>query len=232
MDLITRFQELVAQMPEILQPLIVALAGAVPFIEGEGAATIGIVGGLHPAVAITAGAIGNFLCVFVLVTTSSKARSVVVSRRRRAAESRRGPHRRRSRTGRGRTGRRVRRSRRERQEVRPQGQVPERARPLRRARREPARPPSTTHPVHRHHARQLRCEQGAGAVLAGTRHRRMVHPDRRCRRRRHASRRLKWQNSTTGRTSNQGLQRESPAGGRSSIGQTKSCDLAVTDSER
>ena len=78
MDLITRFQELVAQMPEILQPLIVALAGAVPFIEGEGAAAIGIVGGLHPAVAITAGAIGNFLCVFVLVTTSSKARSAVV----------------------------------------------------------------------------------------------------------------------------------------------------------
>jgi len=89
MDLITRFQELVAQMPEILQPLIVALAGAVPFIEGEGAAAIGIVGGLHPAVAITAGAIGNFLCVFVLVTTSSRARSALVSRRRRAAASRR-----------------------------------------------------------------------------------------------------------------------------------------------
>jgi hypothetical protein len=89
MDLITRFQELVAQVPEILQPLIVALAGAVPFIEGEGAAAIGIVGGLHPAVAITAGAIGNFLCVFVLVTTSSKARSAVVARRRRAAASRR-----------------------------------------------------------------------------------------------------------------------------------------------
>jgi len=85
MDLITRFQELVAQMPEILQPLIVALAVAVPFIEGERAAAIGIVGGLHPAVAITAGALGNFLCVLVLVlvlvlvTTSSEARSAVVS---------------------------------------------------------------------------------------------------------------------------------------------------------
>ncbi|KQS17990.1 hypothetical protein [Frigoribacterium sp. Leaf186] len=89
MDLITRFQELVAQMPEILQPLIVALAGAVPFIEGEGAAAIGIIGGLHPAVAITAGAIGNFLCVVVLVTTSSRARSAVVSRRRRAEANRR-----------------------------------------------------------------------------------------------------------------------------------------------
>jgi len=81
MDLITRFQELVAQMPEILQPLIVALAVAVPFIEGERAAAIGIVGGLHPAVAITAGALGNFLCVLVLVlvTTSSEARSAFAS---------------------------------------------------------------------------------------------------------------------------------------------------------
>jgi hypothetical protein len=82
MDLISRFQELVAQVPEILQPLIVALAGAVPFIEGEGAAAIGIVGGLHPAVAIAAGAIGNFLCVAVLVIASSGARSAIVSRRR------------------------------------------------------------------------------------------------------------------------------------------------------
>jgi hypothetical protein len=89
MDLITRFQELVAEMPEILQPLIVALAGAVPFIEGEGAAAIGIIGGLHPALAITVGAIGNFLCVLLLVTTSSRARSAVVSRRRRAEAGRR-----------------------------------------------------------------------------------------------------------------------------------------------
>jgi hypothetical protein len=90
MDLISRFQELVAQVPEILQPLIVALAGAVPFIEGEGAAAIGIVGGLHPAVAIAAGAIGNFLCVAVLVIASSGARSAIVSRRREAVASREG----------------------------------------------------------------------------------------------------------------------------------------------
>jgi len=88
MDLITRFQELVAQVPEILQPLIVALAGAVPFMEGEGAAAIGIVGGLHPAVAIAAGAIGNFLCVAVLVIASSSARSAIVTRRRAAVASR------------------------------------------------------------------------------------------------------------------------------------------------
>jgi hypothetical protein len=89
MDLIARFQDLAAQVPEILQPLIIALAGAVPFIEGEGAAAIGIVGGLHPAVAIAAGALGNFLCVAVLVIASSTARSAIVSRRRRTMANRR-----------------------------------------------------------------------------------------------------------------------------------------------
>ena len=82
MDIVARFQDLVAQVPEFLQPLIVALAGAVPFVEGEGATTIGILGGLNPVVAVAAAAIGNFLCVLVLVLLSSGARSAIVNRRR------------------------------------------------------------------------------------------------------------------------------------------------------
>ena len=82
MDVVAFFQDLVAQVPEILQPVIVALAGAVPFVEGEGAATIGILGGLNPVIAVAAAAIGNFLCVLVLVLLSSGARSAVVNRRR------------------------------------------------------------------------------------------------------------------------------------------------------
>ncbi|NQX29007.1 small multidrug efflux protein [Microbacteriaceae bacterium VKM Ac-2854] len=80
MDLIARFHELMAQVPEILQPVIVALAGAVPFIEGEGAASIGILGGVHPVLAVAAGATGNFVCVLLLVLLSSGARSAIVSR--------------------------------------------------------------------------------------------------------------------------------------------------------
>ena len=79
-DLILGFQDLVAGMPDLLQPVIVALAGAVPFIEGEGAAAIGIVGGIHPVIAALAGAIGNFLCVAVIVLVSSRARVAVTSR--------------------------------------------------------------------------------------------------------------------------------------------------------
>lgn len=81
MNLIETFQNLVAQVPELVQPLIVALAGAVPFIEGEGAASIGILGGIHPVIAAASGIVGNFLCVLVLVLLSSGARNAVVNRR-------------------------------------------------------------------------------------------------------------------------------------------------------
>ena len=82
MNLIEMFQDLMARVPELVQPLVVALAGAVPFIEGEGAAAIGIIGGIHPVVAIIAGAIGNFACVAVLVFAGSGARSAIVARSR------------------------------------------------------------------------------------------------------------------------------------------------------
>lgn len=82
MNLIETFQNLVAQVPELVQPLIVALAGAVPFIEGEGAATIGILGGIPPIIAAIAAIVGNFLCVALLVLASSSARAAVVNRRR------------------------------------------------------------------------------------------------------------------------------------------------------
>ena len=39
-------QDVVDQVPDILQPVIVALAGAVPYVEGEGAAVFGIIAGI------------------------------------------------------------------------------------------------------------------------------------------------------------------------------------------
>lgn len=80
-DLIRSFQELVAQVPELVQPLIVALAGTIPFIEGEAASVIGIIGGLNPVVAGVAAAAGNFLSVFAVVTLGSRVREAAVSRR-------------------------------------------------------------------------------------------------------------------------------------------------------
>jgi hypothetical protein len=80
-QLVSNFQNLVAQVPEFLQPLILLLAGAVPFVEGEVAAIIGVIGGVNPIIAAISGASGNFLCVLVVVLVSSRARSAVVSRR-------------------------------------------------------------------------------------------------------------------------------------------------------
>ncbi|MDQ1130305.1 small multidrug efflux protein [Microbacterium sp. SORGH_AS_0888] len=79
--LIAGFQSLVAEVPTLVQPLIVALAGAVPFIEGEGAALIGIVGGIHPVVAAVSAAAGNVACVTLLVLLGAGVRQAVTTRR-------------------------------------------------------------------------------------------------------------------------------------------------------
>ncbi|MGV8858699.1 small multidrug efflux protein [Rhodoglobus sp.] len=74
-------RSLIEQVPEILHPLIVALAGAIPYIEGEGAAAFGIIAGINPVVAAIAGATGNILCVFGVVFLGSRIRERVVARR-------------------------------------------------------------------------------------------------------------------------------------------------------
>jgi hypothetical protein len=83
--LVAGFQDLVAQVPDLLQPLIVAVAGAVPFIEGEGSAMIGVIGGLHPLVAALAGVTGNLISVVLVVLLSSRIRTAAVTRRNRGA---------------------------------------------------------------------------------------------------------------------------------------------------
>ena len=86
-ELIVNFQELAAQVPEGIRPFIVMLAGAIPFIEGEVASVIGMVGGLNPIVAGLAAAAGNFLCVLVVVLVTSRARTAVVKHNRGRSEA-------------------------------------------------------------------------------------------------------------------------------------------------
>lgn len=88
MNIIDTFQDLVGQVNEFVQPLIIAAAGAVPFVEGEGAASIGVIGGVNPVVAAISAIIGNFVCVAVLVLLSSRARTAVVTRNRARSEAR------------------------------------------------------------------------------------------------------------------------------------------------
>ncbi|MBF5082195.1 small multidrug efflux protein [Quadrisphaera sp. INWT6] len=81
MDVITFWQDLLGQAPQLLQPVVIALAGAVPFVEGEGAVVIGVLGGLHPVVAGVAAALGNFAVVALLVLASARTRRAVTAGR-------------------------------------------------------------------------------------------------------------------------------------------------------
>lgn len=89
-ELILNFQNLVAQVPETLQPFIIMLAGAIPSVEGEIAAMIGVAAGVNPIVAGAAGAIGNFLTVLIIIVLTSNARTAVERRRKNRAQARAG----------------------------------------------------------------------------------------------------------------------------------------------
>jgi hypothetical protein len=79
-------QDFIDQVPDLLQPLIVAAAGAIPYVEGEGAATLGIIAGINPIVAAAAGAVGNILAVIAVVLLGSRVRGGAVARRAVRAE--------------------------------------------------------------------------------------------------------------------------------------------------
>lgn len=74
-------QDFITQVPDFLQPLMVAAAAAIPYVEGEGAAALGILAGIDPIVAAIAAAAGNILCVIAVVLLGSRIRGGVVSRR-------------------------------------------------------------------------------------------------------------------------------------------------------
>ena len=74
-------QDFVGGLPEVLQPLIIAGLGMIPYVEGEGSAAIGIIVGINPIVSAIAGAAGNILSVLVVVLLSSRVRDSVVARR-------------------------------------------------------------------------------------------------------------------------------------------------------
>ncbi|MGM1018529.1 MAG: small multidrug efflux protein [Actinomycetota bacterium] len=75
------FQDFVGQLPDIVQPLLVALLGMIPYVEGEGSAALGIIAGINPIVAAIAGAAGNIFIVVLVVLLSSRIRESVIARR-------------------------------------------------------------------------------------------------------------------------------------------------------
>lgn len=74
-------QDFINQVPDWLQPLMIAVAAAIPYVEGEGAATLGIIAGINPIIAALAAIAGNVLCVVLVVLLGSRVRGAVVARR-------------------------------------------------------------------------------------------------------------------------------------------------------
>lgn len=74
-------QDFVAQLPEFVQPLAVFVAAMIPYVEGEGAAALGIIVGINPIVAAVAAVAGNIFIVTMVVLLSSRVRERMVARR-------------------------------------------------------------------------------------------------------------------------------------------------------
>ena len=77
------FQELVADVPSLVQPLLIALSAMVPYVEGEGAAAWAVVAGINPLVAGLAAAAGNIAIVVVVVLLGARIRTAVAGFRSR-----------------------------------------------------------------------------------------------------------------------------------------------------
>ena len=86
MNIIEALQDLMSQVPLLVQPLVVALAAAIPFVEGELASVLGVWAGLNPFVAFTAAAAGNFLSVLVVVVFGARIREAITARRAKRRE--------------------------------------------------------------------------------------------------------------------------------------------------
>lgn len=83
MNILDVLQNLMSEVPVLVQPLIVAIAAAIPFVEGELASVLGVWSGIHPVVAALAAMVGNFLSVLLLVVFGARIRAMVVARRAR-----------------------------------------------------------------------------------------------------------------------------------------------------
>src|SRR5689334_22905568 len=83
-------QDFINEIPDPLQPVMVALVAAIPYVEGEGASALGIIAGINPIVAALAAMVGNILCVVGVVLLGSRSRGGVVARRAVRAQARAG----------------------------------------------------------------------------------------------------------------------------------------------
>lgn len=76
--MVDRLQAFTESLPELVAWFGVLVAGAVPFVESYFGSVIGVVAGLHPAVAIPVAVAGNVVSMLVLVNGAGAARGRLV----------------------------------------------------------------------------------------------------------------------------------------------------------
>ncbi|WP_028280314.1 hypothetical protein [Arthrobacter sp. H5] len=75
--MIESLQGFTESLPLPLQWVGVMVAGAIPFVDSEGAATIGVISGINPPIAIAAAIVGNVIAVWLLISLSGNIRGKV-----------------------------------------------------------------------------------------------------------------------------------------------------------
>ncbi|MBZ2196760.1 hypothetical protein [Occultella gossypii] len=80
-DLLIDLQAFTESLPPLLRWVGVVLAALIPYVEAEGASIIGIVAGIHPAIAIPAAVVGNAIALAVIIAITSAVRAGVTRNR-------------------------------------------------------------------------------------------------------------------------------------------------------
>ena len=81
MDIVANIQSFTESLPTALRFLGVVVAAFIPYIEGEGAAIIGIIAGMEPWLAIPVAILANLAIVVVIVLSFEKIRAAIINRR-------------------------------------------------------------------------------------------------------------------------------------------------------
>lgn len=84
-DIVSWLQELTQALPPFLRWVGVLVAGAVPYVEAEGGAALGVVAGLDVRISIPVAIVGNALALAAVVWLAGAARAGVTRGRTKSA---------------------------------------------------------------------------------------------------------------------------------------------------
>ncbi|MGA8788492.1 MAG: hypothetical protein WB535_06040 [Paenarthrobacter sp.] len=79
--MIESLQDFTSSLPPMLTWLGVVLIAAIPFVDSYFGAVVGVLTGLHPAVAITAAVVGNVISLLIFVFAAHRVRTTVAANR-------------------------------------------------------------------------------------------------------------------------------------------------------